>query len=136
MLGGVEWQKKRSLEVKRLRNRVHEIGCTSRVDIEITKNNDRRMGETDSNPGAEISEERVGKTRRTGGDHGKRSGGELQSMRSSDAVGGGQERDNVLEHLDHLLTQWCMRSKKTGHHSRGLQGTQYPQGTPGFPQNY
>lgn len=43
MLGGVEWQKKRSLEVKRLRNRVHEIGCTSRVDIEITKNNDRRM---------------------------------------------------------------------------------------------
>ena len=84
----MEWQKKRSLEVKRLRNRVHEIGCTSRVDIEITKNNDRRMGETDSNPGAEISEERVGKTRRTGGDHSKRSGGELQSLSSSDAVGG------------------------------------------------
>ena len=40
--------------------------------------------ETDSKPGAEISEERVGKTRRTGGDHSKRSGGELQSMSFSD----------------------------------------------------
>ena len=85
--------------------------------------------ERDSKPGAEISEERVGKTRRTGGDHSKRSGGELQSMSFSDPVGGGQERDKDLEHLEHLLTQWCLRSKKAGRHSRGLQGMQCPQGT-------
>lgn len=47
--------------------------------------------ERDGKPGAEISEERVGKARRTGGDHSKRSGGELQSMSFSDPAGGGQE---------------------------------------------
>ena len=65
--------------------------------FEITKNNGSRMGEKDSKPGAEISEECVGKTRRTGRDHSKRSGGELQSVSFSEAVGGGQERDNDLE---------------------------------------
>lgn len=67
------------------------------MDLEITKNNDSRMGEKDSKPGAEISEERVGKTSRTGRDHSKRSGGELQSMSFSEAVRGRQERDNDLE---------------------------------------
>lgn len=101
------------------------------MDTEITKKNDSRMGEKDSKPGAEISEERVGRTRRTGRDHSKRSGGELQSMSFSEAVGGGQERDNDLEpwitfspRLHEVKENWPPLTR--------LQGMQYPQGTPGF----